>query len=385
MADRTPPDAVAPDAGSDDQVVAVLERTLAAYAGQAPPAIGLPERVRRTRRRRTVVRTATGICAALAVAAAIVVPMTLSGGGGDVSTPAVADQPADGWRWESFGGVELQVPTEWGTGITDYPWCLADREPQMAVPYVGRPIGAIPAIGCPEGVSLSAAGDRFVWFDSHEPLGTTTDDAGWIRETRQIGDLLVTIQLDDPALAERIFDSARLVEAADSFGCAPDHPLAAARGDLRPGVAWDVAAGEAVQGGSVCRYDVPDGPPSAAETSRPRALTGSRSLTAEEAVAIRDAVAAAPAGSGPNDPASCMAEYARGDEVVVVTLITESGPRELFVRYSGCDFHGVDDGTTVRTMTPEIAASVFDAALLPSGWSGVMDDIFGPLWEAQRQ
>lgn len=66
----------------------------------------------------------------------------------------------------------------------------------------------------------------------------------------------------------------------------------------------------------------------------------------------------------------------------MVRLDTEAGPREIFVRYASCDHHGVDDGTTVRQVTPEIAASVFDATMLPNGWSGVMNDIFTPLWEA---
>ena len=51
----------------------------------------------------------------------------------------------------------------------------------------------------------------------------------------------------------------------------------------------------------------------------------------------------------------------------MVRLDTGPGPREIFVRYAGCDHHGVDDGTTVRQLTPEIAASVFDRTMLPDG------------------
>ncbi|MEJ7726713.1 MAG: hypothetical protein WKH47_06820, partial [Actinomycetes bacterium] len=174
MAERFPPD----DPARDDQVVAVLERTLATYAGQAPPAVGLLDRVRRTRRRRALARTAVGTGAALAVAAAIVVPMALGGGSESVG-PAV-DAPDPGWRWESYAGVELQVPDSWGTGTTWYPWCGG----QVAKPYVGRPIGVIPLVACSE-TTLSEAGDRFVWFGGDDPVGSTTDAEGWVRETRR--------------------------------------------------------------------------------------------------------------------------------------------------------------------------------------------------------
>lgn len=371
MADQSRPGEV----GTRDQVVAVLERTLATYASQAPPAVGLPDRVRRTRRRRTLVQSAVGTGAALALAAAVVVPMSL--GGETKSVGASVDAADPGWRWESYGGVELQVPDGWGTGSTDYPWCIADHEGQIAMPYVGRPIGIIPAVMCRE-ATPSERGDRFVWFDSDEPVGRTTD-AAWLRETRQIGGLAVTVQLDDPALAERILDSGRVYDVADWAGCAANHPLARTSDDLRPEVSWDVAAGDVVLGGSVCRYTLPAGAPSPEGTSRPPRHVASRSLTAEEATAIRDAVAASPTGSGPNDPASCSTDSGRGDEAIVVTLNTESGLRELFVRYSGCDHHGIDDGSLVRELTAEAASAVFDGALLPPSWSGVLDEVLGPL------
>lgn len=381
----------------DDHVAVALERTFATYAEQAPRAAGLPERVRRAQRRRVVARAGVGTGAALAVAAAIVVPMVLSGGSGDETEPAVLDHlvvvdqppavdpPEAGWRWESYGGVELQVPADWDRGTTGMPWCLEDGT-EAGKPYVGRPQGAIPLILCRD-AALSEMGDRYVWFGSIEPVGTVTDVGGWVRETRQIGDVVVSIKLDDAAMAERIFETARLVEGADWSGCPPDHPLAEATGDLRPAVPWEVADGVGVLGGSVCRYLLPDGFPSeeVAPSDPPPALSGSRRLSLADAIAIRDAVAAAPPGSGPNDPASCLPEVARGDEAMVVRLETDAGLREIFLRYDSCDHHGADDGTTLRQITPEIAASVFDAALLPTEWSGVMNDIFTPLLAAQER
>ncbi len=299
-----------------------------------------------------------------------------------MTRPSLGDEPSKGWRWESYGGVELQVPSDWGFGTTDMPWCVA-RGARRGRPYVGRPGGAIPAILCPN-ATLSQMGDRYVWFGSSEPIERVTGDGGWIRETRVIGGVGVSIKLDDAAMVERILDSVRVVQDADVSGCPLYHALTSATGPLRPAPFWDVAAGDVVLGGSVCRYSLLEQTQSRAGADAPSALSGSRRLTAVEGAAIRDAVAAAPIGSGPNDPASCLPEVSRGDEVVVVTLETDAGSRELFVRYSGCDHNGVDDGTTHRILTPEIAASVFDASLLPTGWSGVLGAVFTPLWDAHR-
>ena len=60
-------------------------------------------------------------------------------------------------------------------------------------------------------------------------------------------DVVVTIKLDNAALVERIFGTARLVEGADWSGCHPGPPARHATGDLRPAEPWDVADGGAVR------------------------------------------------------------------------------------------------------------------------------------------
>jgi hypothetical protein len=79
---------------------------------------------------------------------------------------------------------------------------------------------------------------------------------------------------------------------------------------------------------------------------RPRLISSTR-LDAAAADRALAAVAAAPPGSGPNDPASCLADYAYGREIVTV----RAGWTSLVVRYDGCDHHGFDDGVTVRRLT----------------------------------
>lgn len=75
-------------------------------------------------------------------------------GTGAAQPPVQVEPAADGWRWESYGGIELQVPDsfEWNTsGSPSYPaWCAAtgrDGAPLAAVNRVHNQV--MPAIGCP--------------------------------------------------------------------------------------------------------------------------------------------------------------------------------------------------------------------------------------------
>src|SRR5689334_6409256 len=57
-----------------------------------------------------------------------------------------------GWRWESYGGVEVGVPGDWGWGNGSqrlYQWCAGARH-HVAAPMVGRP-GVSTLVGCPGG------------------------------------------------------------------------------------------------------------------------------------------------------------------------------------------------------------------------------------------
>ncbi|MFB9409108.1 hypothetical protein [Dactylosporangium matsuzakiense] len=69
-----------------------------------------------------------------------------------VSAPAEpagdrADRP-DGWRWESYGGIEVGVPGDWGWDSQAQrldAWCI---KPGNHPPAVARPGAAVPAVGC---------------------------------------------------------------------------------------------------------------------------------------------------------------------------------------------------------------------------------------------
>jgi hypothetical protein len=54
----------------------------------------------------------------------------------------------DGWRWESYRGVEVAVPGDWGTTSTHQrlsQWCVEPRTDRA--PAIGRP-GASTMVAC---------------------------------------------------------------------------------------------------------------------------------------------------------------------------------------------------------------------------------------------
>jgi hypothetical protein len=75
-------------------------------------------------------------------------------------------------------------------------------------------------------------------------------------------------------------------------------------------------------------------------------------------VRLVQAIAAAPAGSGPNTPQNCSPDRAYGEEIIVLIVRDELRIQEVFVRYSGCDGHGLDDGHTRRWLTADVLRPV---------------------------
>ncbi len=368
-------------ADPEDRAAALLERTLAARAREAPNVARLAEQVRgRARRRR-----ATGVVAACAVAAVLAagVPIAVYWMAGDAVEAPVADdspredtrderprndgvEPApEGWRWESYGGIELQVPDDWGWGTTGSPPCLQGRDAQ---PYVGRP-GAVLSIGCPEPVPDLDARVPYVWLDDSAQQGTRAYDHGWSERTQVLGGVPVTVFTDDPSLAVRILDSAREVGGTDANGCPLTHPIASdPLGQPMQGPGLDgVGTAQAVR---VCRYALDE-----FRGQREPLLSSSRAVDGE-AEAVLAAVVNAPPGGGPNDPGSCSADYALGGEVLILDVSGTDGRQEAVVRYAGCEQHGVDDGRVLRSLTGPLLHAVLGGPHMPSGFDGSVGDLW---------
>jgi hypothetical protein len=331
----------------DDRLEEIFRTALSRKAEAAPAEGGLASlvRTRFSRRRRRRVAGATVAC--LAVIAGVTAVVEGGGSDSDGGLPDVIqrpDRPAserikkpDNWRWESYGGVEVAVP-RWDYGTTGQPPCLG-----MWGPYVGRP-GAVETIGCPDPIPPLSRRRPYLWLDSPDPDGVRIYDHHWVTETRTIGGVPITVLTDNAEERRQIFETAHVVDDVDHRGCPIDHPISDDR-TLRPEeVDGGLATVGIVWSTSTCRYRL------TAEDANPmpHALIAS---DREGRGSYVHAVRSAPEGTGPDSPEHCLPETAYGDEAVVLILHGERHDQEVFVRYAGCDGHGIDDGTTRRELT----------------------------------
>jgi hypothetical protein len=268
-----------------------------------------------------------------------------------VASSADAGLPA-GWRWESYGGVQVGVPGDWGWGNNSqrlHQWCVA-TEAQNAVPIVGR-TGYQTLVGCPDESSPRPATlirntGSVVGF---EP---TTQPPGVHEEGDQTAVTLngVLVTVNAPVdLRRRIVETIRQ-EDVDTYGCPSTHPISTGPWH-RPARPVAVTALRDVSTVTVCTFRlgrVPVG-------TDPRLISAMRLDGTVAAQAIQG-IAAAPLGDGPNYPEQCLPRVSYGDEGAVLLVRSASGVTEIVFRHSGCDHHGFDDGVAVRKLTDEAIA-----------------------------
>ena len=270
------------------------------------------------------------------------------------------------WRWESFGGLAVSVPDDWTYGTTATPPCLYRAEPPPRG-YVGRP-GPVVDIACPDPVPPLDQRSAYLWFDSPTAAGVATHDAGWVEETRVVDGLALTVLSDDDAERARILDSVRPTTGDYPLQHAIIRAGADARPDPGPG---GLAALGPVESITLCRYALW---PTAAES--PMLSTGR--LVGEEARAVVRAILAAPPGGGPDRPEDCLPEVALGIEVMLLLVRDGERTQEIFVRYSGCDHHGFDDGHTLRRLTADSLTPLLSGPHEPGVLNGAVGDLVWP-------
>ena len=272
---------------------------------------------------------------------------------GEAAAPAASASggpglPA-GWRWESYGGVEVGVPGDWGWDNATqrlHQWCVVKPE-QKVKPVVARP-GAGTLVGCPDGDTVLANTGTVVGFSRTDAADGVTNEGD--RTTVRLDTVEVVVQT--PAeLRQRIVDTIRR-SRLDSNGCAATHAVSA-KPQWRPGNEFKIHDLRNVSAISVCKYQVGEQLPGAP----PRLLASTR-LDGAAGAQVIAAVAAAPDGSGPNEPASCAKDHAYGNEIIVLRVRADRAPTQIVVRYSGCDHRGFDDGATVSRLTATALAPV---------------------------
>ncbi|ADB30153.1 hypothetical protein Kfla_1049 [Kribbella flavida DSM 17836] len=280
--------------------------------------------------------------------------------------PPVAARVAsskDGWRWETYGTVQLQVPKSWRQELwAGPPQCPEhDREP---APVVLRPGGARLAmlITCQSPTpTVHQIAPSVIFGGTEAGLARLAD--GWIRETRTIGGQLITVTTGDNDLRQRIFASAGVIGAVDSYGCDPRTALARAE-VLRPPFQGGLKAVGTVTSVSVCRYS----------TGRPELLSSSR-LTGAAAQRLTRDLIAAPAGTGPTVTESRLCGTDPGGEVIILRVHGTNRNQDVIYRHGGCRHNGTDDGSTLRRLTPATARQIFIGIHLPNGVTNVLHQL----------
>ncbi|ONI77881.1 hypothetical protein ALI144C_31195 [Actinosynnema sp. ALI-1.44] len=186
----------------------------------------------------------------------------------------------------------------------------------------------------------------YLWLDSRLDAGDHTHDCGWTQHTRIIGGISITVLDADATLRTRVLESARPV--LDDTDCPAYHAITDGP-TTRPAAGHHGLTGiGAVESVTICRYAFGDRP---AQPANP-VLSLSR-IGGDASRQLVQAILAAPEGSGPNTPGNCAPHTMYGDEALVLTVRGTTRTQEVFVRYSGCDAHGFDDGHTRRRLTAD--------------------------------
>ena len=290
-----------------------------------------------------------------------------------VETPSTVETLPTGWRWESFGGVQVGVPADWGWGVGGQrlsQWCISTPR-DRAQPIVGRP-GPVTAVGCPAGDQGDPdPGTLLENTGQVVSLEWTLDAPGTTREgdrtTVVVQGVAVAVQAEEE-LRDRIVATVHEVDGPrDVYGCPVTDPVWTDPG-RRPDPSVDITTLSGVAALSVCRYALAD--PAARVPGDRDPLVSSLRITGAAAQEVVSAIAAAPPGGGPDNPRDCLPDYSYGDDLMVLHVTSDAGESTVHARYSGCDHNGFDDGVTVRRLTREAMQPLLAGPNRLSSFSG---------------
>ena len=283
----------------------------------------------------------------------------------------------DGYRWVSWRNVAVQVPEAWAYGYEmGDQWCVGDEQapPQPFVAY-DQTNAASTAVGCPGNQSdaprtFGPAPERL--WTTHltfqapgQDAGHTATYDGWTLASKVIDGVEVRLLTDKPAETQGIIASARTF-SVDQNGC-PASSGIQAKGFPSPTPAYDVRKIESVDSISVCQYQKADMRPDIPS------LMASRMITGSAATDLLHGLQSAPDTGGPDRPSSCMSGMS-GDDAIELVLRSGTGEHSVYLYYSWCFGNGTDDGVTLRQLTAETCAPVFDPPVVAWSFSMVVMD-----------
>jgi hypothetical protein len=269
--------------------------------------------------------------------------------------------PGD-WRVESYGGVQLRVPPDWGWGGVPMkdpapgPRLMTCGEGAFAfpgdggqtrfvddvdMPYVGRADYYMTDVCTSGGVEQGdptappVAKHPWVWLGSPLAVGTVELPNDFVQETVEVNGVRVTVGDDDPAELATILGSIEGVDVDDN-GC--DAKLRTAS-QLRPQEVSsdpfrDLGRVESV---SVCAYRFIDD-----ETVR---LGYSSRVEGQRAQQVVDEIAATPAVI-----VGCVKERLPSLDTVIMRFVTADMAFDVLTTFDGCPL-GYDTGVGVRAFS----------------------------------
>lgn len=355
----------------DDQprdVESLLGEAFRAHAAGAPTSQAIGERVLAVSRRRRRRNGAVGTFAALVV----LVPLAWLASPGetdmepDVASPGVPLSEVPDMRWESYGGIEVQVPQSWGYGDLTQ-WCAPDDVPgQVDGPSVDRPGGGR-TVHCSAGQSSGHHRTERVTYTAGlilrpagegPRLGRADVAHGAELFRRTVGNVDLTVVDVTAELARQILFSAEEVRRLDRNGC-PIHeeipPIGHHDGGGRHGLTGMASAVSA----SICHYETEP-------WGRPTLVFSERIADADAANHLLQRLEAAQ----PTD-ATAPAVHTAGCRETEAAMISFHGlgSADVWVHYAGCRPHGTDDGDQPRELTSDILEPVLDEP-----WRGQVAD-----------
>jgi len=294
---------------------------------------------------RTRRHTRVGLVAAVAAAVIVAAVAVADRVSQDPDPPPIAGP--GGWRVESYGGVQLRVPPDWGWGGVPMkdpapgPRLMSCGEGAFAfpgdggqtrfvddvdMPYVGRADYYMTDICTSGGVDQGSptappvAKHPWVWLGSPLAVGTVELPNDFVQETVEVNGVRVTVGDDDPEELAAILGSLESVEV-DAHGCDTSTTLPNTSTTL-PNTSQALIA-MAVDSVSVCEYRLVDG-------SSP-ILGYSTSITGSGAQRVLDAIK-----ETPEVAVDCSPDIMPSLDVVLLRFHGQSEDIDVPVRLDGC-------------------------------------------------
>jgi hypothetical protein len=335
-------------------VESVLRDVFDAHCVTRPSRECVGQRILTTARRRRRRHGAVGAFAAVALLA----PMAwvAAPSGPDPAAPGTSIAATEDMRWESYGGIEVQVPESWGYGDLTQ-WCVPAGSPgHVDRPSVDRPRGGA-TTACSANPSTGDHGvDRPTYTSGlllrpaggGPRLGAGDVAVATTIYRRTVRDVELTVVDVEHDLALQILRSAQVVAGQDRNGC-PVRTEIPHFGGYLPADRRGVAGMGGAVSATICHYETqPWGRSTLVFSERldePGAAEGLR----ESIRAARTVTAVPPS----RQPFGCLQTEA------ALVALHGFGAAEVWVHHSGCVPQGTDDGHRLRVLTTDVLLEVF--------------------------